>query len=149
LKIWPYIIVALAVLSMTSAAAWKLHRWDVARIRAAHAVELADQKAKLAKHCKRQKDLTEGVSREYQKNLADLDRRFNARRLQPSACVPVAVAAGDTGRRDGGAGAGADGRANGIDARSLRTFARDAEAYRLRLKACQAFVAETWRDAQR
>lgn len=77
------------------------------------------------------------VSNDYQKQLADLRRRLNARRVQPPVCVPVTPA--DPGRRDAAAGT-EHVRPDGVPATAFLDFAAEAEEYRLRLIACQKLL---------
>lgn len=142
------IIVSIVASIITGALGFGLHKLDVARIEAKYTHKLEKQAKGLRQQCEREKAITTEVSRDYQKDIDRLNKRLSARRLQrPAACV--AVAAGTAGGRDGTARSATDGRTHGIDAQSLRDFSGDAETYRLRLIACQAFVDKTWHEYQR
>lgn len=135
LKSWRFLAGALPVAVM----AFWLHGARVDALNATHARQIEQAKAEAVKGWEEAQKQTFEVSDEYQRQLTDLRRRLDARRVQPSVCVPVAPA--DPGRRDAATGTEPV-RPNGVDAASLLGFAAEAEEYRLRLIACQKLLAE-------
>lgn len=137
LKYWKFAAGAVPIALI----AFALHNWRVDVINAAHARQIEQVKAEAVKGWEDAQKITYEVSNDYQKQLADLRRRLDARRMQPHVCVPVAPA--NPGGRDAATGAGPV-RADGVDSQALLDFAAEAEGYRLRLSACQDFIRKTW-----
>lgn len=113
--------------------------FDASRLKS----QLAAQEKAIVAKCEADKKLTSEVSNDYQQKIAALNRRVGKlRRLQSSACVPVA---GTPGGHDATTGASELPRPHGIIAGSLYDFGSDAEQIGLRLDACQEFIRKVWK----
>lgn len=136
---------------LTSAAAYKIHDWRVDSLKLAWKEtadkKLADEKAALTKLCEAQKNITEKVSHDYQKNISALGARLAAaHRLHDNGCI--AIQGFPAIRHDGSpasrepSGSGAEGDRR-IAAGAFLDLIGEGERYRLQLLACQAFVSAT------
>ena len=129
---------------LVSLLSWGLHTLDVYRLEDKQRTELAEQAKVLNNSCNADKAITEGVSNDYQKKLADLGRQLDAvKRVQPTRCIPVSAprpACGSNAKT----GANQPVDQNGVTSDALYSLAGEAERYRLQLIACQDFIAETW-----
>lgn len=128
-----------AVFAVGFGGAWKLQNeiWDGRMQRATIALE-----AKLRGECIDNQKITEGVSNEYQTEIANLNRRVAAlKRMRAANCnVQLADAAGGGNAETGSLVY----RHDGIPVDSLIDYAASAEEVGLRLDACQAFIQKTW-----
>lgn len=140
--------IALALLYFTSLiVGYQAHSWIVESINKTHTKDIKDAVNEQKNICAAAKRITEEVSNDYQKSLSDLNGRVAARKLQPQNCI--AVLSGAASGHPAATGTNADGSAHGINVADLREFAADAERYRLRLIACQAFINKTWEKEAR
>lgn len=132
---------------LTGFVAFGLHTLAVNRLEASYERKLQDQKTVLTEQCEGSKAITEEVSSEYQKKLADRDSALaNARRLLRSKCATPVVVSPPTGHH----GSACEGEPSGQDAGGLRADANDlidiaaeGEQYRLQLIGCQSFIEKS------
>lgn len=134
LKNWAVILSSMA----TAALSYMLHSLDVNRIESNHRQELSKQATALNNECAKDKAITEGVSNEYQKHLGDLNKRYNALRVQHSRCVAVSTSGAPYGHN--ATPTGGLSKQNGVTSESLLEFARDCEQVRGQLIGCQSFL---------
>lgn len=136
LKYWKFAAGAIP----TALLAFWLHTLHVEALTASHARQIEKARAEAVKGWEDAQKITYEVSNDYQKQLSALRRRLDARRVQPSICLPIAPA--DPGRHHAASGTGPV-RANGVDSQTLLDYAAEAEEYRLRLIGCQALLQQT------
>lgn len=135
---WRSVLSALGAAGATAALAWGLHSLDVARIDLAHRIARDGQKTALIAQCESSKKITQEVSDAYQKNVADLDARVaelkRMRDLTKCVCPPHAAPRCDA------PGSGGFSGQDGATVGAFIALARDAEATRRQLTACQDFI---------
>ena len=137
-----------SVLSVFATAflAYGLHALDVYRLEDKERADLSEQATVLTNACKADKAITEGVSHEYEGKIFALNQQLDAiKRVRPTSCIVVQPSRAARGR-DAASSTAKPARPDGITSDALLDFARDAEQYRLQLTACQAFIAETWKE---
>ena len=125
----------LAIIALAFGCGWYLSS-IVAEQEKKHA--LAALESSLTQKFAEQKAITEGVSNDYQKQLAALNRRVRSIRLH-NGCNKMSAPTKTNGRNAGSTGAIIAGT-YAVDSGELITYAEDAEKYRLQLMACQRFV---------
>jgi hypothetical protein len=130
---WLQVIITTVI---TAAAAYGLHALDVTYLNARNAAALQTQAATLTAQCDQAKQLTEGVSREYENQLANLNHQLDGLR-QSTTCVPITPT-------PGGHTSGAQ-QPKPISEGAIYDLAGEGEKYRIQLIACQQFVTETWK----
>ena len=136
-----------SVLSVAATAilAYGLHALDVYRLEDKARADLSEQATVLENACKADKAITEGVSHDYEGKISALNDQLAAlSRVRPSSCVVVQPSRAAR-RHDAAASTAKPSVADGVTSDALFGFARDAEAFRLQLMACQAFISETWK----
>lgn len=138
---------------ITAFVGFGLHTIDVNHINKKHATELTAQAVNLNSQCAAAKAITEKVSNELQSNLVTLNNDSDTlvRLLTSAQCgIPSGL--------DAGAVTGYDATPAGKEliARIGRAFepnrvtviVKKGEKYRVQLKACQTWAAETWQASQ-
>jgi len=140
IKYWQPILAAI----VTALLALGAHKLDVYRINELHKSALKAQAEALIEQCEKDKKLTTEVSRDYQNNIANLNRKLaDAKRMRASAETCVSIT-GTTGGRDAAKEDTGLRGTHGVAAESLFDFSGDAEQVGLQLDACQAFIKKTW-----
>lgn len=120
-----------------------LHTVDVDRIEHKQAKALTDQATQLTLACIADKQITEGVSNEYEKKITNLNKQLAAKRMQSPHCiVPVTIT---PIRLDAKAGTDQHGGQNGVTDIALFDFSGEAERYRLQVIGLQDFLCKTWK----
>ena len=139
---WKSIIAVLA----TAVLAYGLHALDVYRLKDQQRAALYEQSTVLMNSCKADKAITEGVSHDYEAKISSLNDQLAALgRVRPSSSVVVQPSLAARRHDAAASTAKPSGQDAGITSDALFGFARDAEAFRLQLMACQAFITETWK----
>ena len=139
---WKSIIAVLA----TAVLACGLHALDVYRLQDQQRAALSEQATVLMNSCKADKAITEGVSHDYEGKISALNDQLTALgRVRPSSCVVVQPSRAARRHDAAASTAKPSGQDAGVTSDALFGFARDAEAFRLQLMACQAFITETWK----
>lgn len=123
--------------------AWSLHSWHVDRIKNRHIRELEAQATFLQDDCKKQQQITEGVSHDYQSKISSLNREL-ARHKRLYNKANGLRPANASGSGDGAAGSEIDAGSHGNDAGAFLDYAAEAEKYRIQLQSCQSFIEQTW-----
>lgn len=135
-RFWPHLIIG-------ALTAYGTHWIDSAYYNHRQKTALEDQEKELKAACAADKEITKGVSHDFQtKNAllhADIGR---LNRLYDTACVPVT---GTAAGHNAATGTGKPVAADGVNAQALLTFAGDAEGYRLQLIGCQDFIGRVWK----
>lgn len=134
---------------MVSFLGWQYHAWAMERAEVKHQKALASYAEQLQAECAKDKQITEGVSRDYQKTISDLNARVAAlKRVQPKTCVPVSVTKPAPGRNSAEGNTGLS-TAHGLTTDALYDYAADAEKVGLKFDACQRFITEVWQAKQK
>lgn len=149
IKLLPYGAAALVAAIVTGWFAYQLHGWDVDRIKAAHKIEMAEQKAQLLEQCANEKRTTREVSNDYQRKNSALERELTDTKLlyASAPCTTVSIAGPAAGRD--AAGNGPVHEASARDARiatgALVDFAGACERSWNKLTSCQQFIDRVWK----
>jgi len=124
-----------------------MHTLAMNHQKASYERKLTEQKTVLTEQCEASKAVTEEVSSEYQKKLAERDSSLaRARRLLNTRCeatVVVHTPTGYNGSYGEGKSAGQDDRSLRADANDIIDLAAEGERYRLQLIGCQSFVEKS------
>lgn len=140
-----YITAAVTAL-LIGLAAYGLHSFSMAHAEKKHAAQLIALASAKDNACTLAKNITTGVSNDYQKDLTGLDAdraAVDSLLDRASACQPACAPSGcDAVAAGQKLPAGSAGMA-GANPRKLIDIGRRAEKTRLQLKACQSFVRQT------
>ncbi|QDU26277.1 hypothetical protein ETAA8_13540 [Anatilimnocola aggregata] len=138
-RIKPYgLVIGLA---LAFAAGAVVNGWRLDGVKDA-AVKAKESEMVLA--CEAAQKQTQEVSRGYQNELAKLNSRLSALRMQPAKCVPVSTS---SSRRDAASIGGEHSGPHVVSDLALIELAGEAERYRLQLIACQAFAQSLPRES--
>lgn len=136
-KFWPYLVVAGITIFI-------VHKADALYYNHHEKSALADQEKKLNEQCAADKEITKGVSHDFQSKNAALRAdigRLN--KLFDNTCIAVASpAAGYNATAIAGKPVGS----YGVNPQALLAYAGDAETYRLQLISCQTFIQHVWKS---
>lgn len=125
---------------------WRLEAAETRNLKAE--IARMDEQIEIAaleiNQCSKDKALTEKVSNDYQKSIANMRRQLNGLRDDPT-CVPTEPSGAGYG--DNGAATGNQLlRGNGLKTGYLFDYAGRAEETRLKLLSCQSFINELYRS---
>ncbi len=135
------LVAILSTVAASFVAGWHIRAISDA---AAFEVVLSNQRQADIAECSKDKHITEEASHDYEDKIAALNDRLASLRLHPTHCV--VPTSGTSGRRNATTAQPEHGGQDGVTDTALYDFAAEAETYRLRLKACQQFVLDTWRE---
>lgn len=123
---------------------WQLHGWRVETLEGRYKAEANKAITAAAAQCRDNQKLTEGIAREYHKQIDNLGRRLaDAKRVYGNRCIRPVPVAGTAGGGDAAARAGhVD--PDGVAVGDFLDYGGDAERYRRQLMACQQFIRQTW-----
>jgi hypothetical protein len=137
---WKALLASLA----TAIAAYGLHFVDVTLIENRHRAELAAQIESDKSQCLKNQIITAETSNEYETALDKLNRDYDVIRLRQHDCAMPASDTTSGHHAIAARGVHVSKNAEPLEGQIIG-YARDAEKYRLQLKACQSFIKKTWK----
>lgn len=147
LNYWKPILKGICAIACITGILWFGYRWGVRVEHDRGQKSLSAQIAADAKQCNNDKQITEEVSSEHQRQIIDLRNQLDSiKRVRPNACIPVHVANSPSGHNDTPANSQFPKPDGSVDSYTLLDFAYDSEQIGLQLDACQNFIKATWKS---
>jgi len=125
---WRTIATVLATLSLS----YTLHRLDVYRLEDRHRIALAQQAVSIQADCTANQAINERTLFHAQTALAAINRKYDATRVRPNACIPLRFPPPPSSPDGSASRGGLPGQNPGIDTDILNAIGRDANEVKQR-----------------
>lgn len=140
LKYWP----AIPGFMLASVIGYFVNTVSIDHLKQKQATELAEQQTKLEASFVASKQLSQGVSDAYQKNLNNLNSQYSSLSLRDNAACVVVQPTSQTSGPNATAGTNKSSGSNGVRPGTLLRITKRGEQYRLQVIGLQDFINKTW-----